>query len=295
MPLTLPRLRLFSHTKCNDGMKEVWGIYRATEFSPNSVEKDKAIMDAVAQRLQQRGCHVVLLTEGDLTARLTAAAVWPQLVVSMGRRQHTLQLLEQLHAQGVAVVNVPQAVAACSRSGLDRLMRRHHLPAAPMHGDHGYWVKRGDEAAQCKADVVYAANDDALERCKADFARRGVADVVVTAHVVGDLVKFYGVRGTGFFKIFYPGDDGESKFGDEQINGQAHHYPFAVEDMARDAETLAALTGLDIYGGDSIVRADGSHCIIDFNDWPSFSRCREDAADAIARCVLAGLQPSDKS
>ena len=41
-----------------------------------------------------------------------------------------------------------------------------------------------------------------------------------------------------------------------------------------------------IYGGDCIVRCDGSYAIIDFNDWPSFSVCRQAAARAIAKLVL---------
>ena len=36
-------------------MKKVIAIYRAEKFSPNSVEKDKAIMDAVCSRLQAKG------------------------------------------------------------------------------------------------------------------------------------------------------------------------------------------------------------------------------------------------
>ena len=36
---------------------------------------------------------------------------------------------------------------------------------------------------------------------------------------------------------------------------------------------------------EAIVRADGSFCVIDFNDWPSFSRCREEAAEAIASLI----------
>ncbi|MFS6554926.1 hypothetical protein VPJ68_05445, partial [Parabacteroides distasonis] len=40
-----------------------------------------------------------------------------------------------------------------------------------------------------------------------------------------------------------------------------------------------------MYGGDAIVTADGNFVIIDFNDWPSFSRCRDEAAEAIAEYV----------
>ena len=101
----------------------------------------------------------------------------------------------------------------------------------------------------------------------------------------GDLVKVYGVRNTGFFRLFYPTDDGISKFGDERYNGMAQHYRFDKEGLQRKADLLAEAVGVDIYGGDCIVKADGTYCIIDFNDWPSFSRCREEAADAIVTLV----------
>ena len=55
-----------------------------------------------------------------------------------------------------------------------------------------------------------------------------------------------------------------------------------------EVERLAAATGVSIYGGDAIVRADGSFCLIDFNDWPSFSRCREEAADVVTELVVNG-------
>ena len=39
-----------------------------------------------------------------------------------------------------------------------------------------------------------------------------------------------------------------------------------------------------IYGGDAII-ADDTAYLIDLNDWPSFSACREDAAKAIAQLI----------
>ena len=43
---------------------------------------------------------------------------------------------------------------------------------------------------------------------------------------------------------------------------------------------------MKIYGGDCIVSDDGQIRIIDFNDWPSFAPCRNEAAPHIARCVM---------
>ena len=114
-----------------------------------------------------------------------------------------------------------------------------------------------------------------------------MTDFVVSAHVVGDLVKFYGVGEGRFFRYYYPTDDGASKFGDEYRNGTACHYPFDEEALRHEAERLAEAVGVSIYGGDAIVRADGSFCLIDFNDWPSFSRCREEAAEEIVKLILS--------
>ena len=112
----------------------------------------------------------------------------------------------------------------------------------------------------------------------------GIDDYVVSAHVVGDLVKWYAVDG-GFFRYYYPSDDGNTKFGDEAINGKANHYAFDADALRQKVEKVAQTIGITAYGGDAIVRADGTFCIIDFNDWPSFSRCREDAAKAIAEAA----------
>ena len=39
--------------------------------------------------------------------------------------------------------------------------------------------------------------------------------MVIEAHVQGDIVKFYGVEGVGFFRYYYSGADAETKFGHE--------------------------------------------------------------------------------
>ena len=46
---------------------KVLAITRAEIYSPNSVEKDRAIMEAVADRLREKGCDVCLIGEDSLT------------------------------------------------------------------------------------------------------------------------------------------------------------------------------------------------------------------------------------
>lgn len=268
-------------------MKQLLAIYRAERFSPNSVGKDKAIMDAVCGLLADEGYTLLYIKEENLAEEgdELLAKIRPNVVLSMGREAQTLALLQREMADGAVVINSSDGVKACARANIDRLMRESNVPVAPLKGDKGYWIKRGDEAAQSKNDVLFAADEAEKKRILAAFKRRGVTQTVTTAHVEGDLVKFYGVLGTGFFRTFYPCDDGISKFGDERINGQSRHYDFSIGDLQRDAERTAELANVAVYGGDCVIRSDGSYAIIDFNDWPSFSRCREEAAKAIASVV----------
>lgn len=78
--------------------------------------------------------------------------------------------------------------------------------------------------AESRHDVQFAATKADVAVVMEAMRRHGVDDIMVSAHVEGDLLKFYGVHGTGFFRYFYPGDDGMSKFGDERLNGRPHHY-----------------------------------------------------------------------
>lgn len=251
-------------------------IQRAEVFSPNSVEKDRAILHTVGEKLCAAGHEVQMVSEEQ-----PFEPVGYDRIFSMGRLPQTLQRL-----QGFKVINSSEGVANSARCQLTGIMQQVGTPLPPSEGSHGYWLKRGDAAAQDKSDVQYAVNRAELNKKITAFQQRGITSYTVSAHVPGDLVKFYGVAGTGFFRYYYPTDDGDTKFDDEQHNGTARHYPFVVEAMQADAEQLAKAVGLQVYGGDCIVREDGSYCVIDFNDWPSFSRCRDEAATAISS--LAG-------
>ena len=266
---------------------KVLAITRAERFSPNSVNKDRAILEAVTHRLQERGCEVNIIGEDAVGTpecpECPESLDTPDLILTMGRRPETLAWLKTTSAK---VINSPTGVENCARNRLQTIMERLGTPTPPKEGTDGYWLKRGDAAAQESGDVVFAPDKEALEAAVRRMQQRGISDYQVSAHVVGDLVKFYGVEQGRFFRYFYPTDDGETKFGDESKNGTAHHYPFQEERLRHEVERLAEAVGVSIYGGDAIIRADGSFCLIDFNDWPSFSRCREEAAEAIAALVI---------
>lgn len=294
----------------------VIGLARAEEFSPNSVEKDRAILEEVVERLNGQIVSerdFLRLANGQMTNDneeplsfhypLSFSKAQKCVILNMGRLKETQDVLKKWEQAGAIVVNPARGVENCRRSRLDALMREKHLPVPPQEGNHGYWLKRGDMSAQVAEDVVFCKDLQALDEAKARFARRGLAETnanddvnfqlknfIVQAHVPGDLVKFYGVEGTGFFRIFYPQEDGDFKFGDEQRNGLPQYYSFQKEKLQSVAEYVSRLTETPVYGGDAIIKSDGDFVIIDFNDWPSFSRCRDDAAAAI--CLLVnGLRP----
>ena len=259
-------------------------VRRAPRFSPNSVDRDDAILHAVCEELQQKLSltnPILVIDEDDFAKVPTKARVY----VTMARSAAALLALGRKTKEGALCVNSVTGVSHCQRTLLTTLMREHHIPMPTERGENGTWLKRGDAAAQSKGDVVFCPDQEALMKAIAGFKARGISEYVTSAHVEGDLVKFYGV-GRRFFRYSYPTDDGFSKFGDEQRNGAARHYPFDEDALRKDAFRLAELTGATAYGGDAIIDERGQYFFIDFNDWPSFSRCRGEAAKAIAEEVM---------
>ncbi|MBR4389754.1 MAG: hypothetical protein IKT00_11320 [Prevotella sp.] len=264
-------------------------ILRDESYSPHCVEKDRAILEEVARRMdigEIIGEKELMGAEGRFNDY--------SLFLSMGRLPQTLSFLTRMMRKGAVVINRPQGVANCSRTVWQRVMREMHGPLPPDNGSFGHWVKRGDGAAQTVDDVVFVPDGESVDECVERFRKRGVMQVTVSAHVPGDVVKFYGVARTVFFRCCYPTDDGDSKFSLERINGCAHHYNFDEGRMKMMAERLATALGVDVFGGDCIVSEDGNFFFIDFNDWPSFSRFKDDAAEAIAEMATRRLEMNIK-
>ena len=277
-------------------------IQRAACYSPNSEEKDLAVLQEVGSLLED----ATIISEDDFvdcfsTYNQSVSSESVDFVnvnsqiISMARSTKALECLKQLEQNGIQVLNPSAGVWACQRSNIDKVMRENHLPLPPDKGDDGYWVKRADTAAQSKEDVCFCHDWSEVEKIKSTFMQRGITNVVTQAHVKGDVVKFYGVEDTGFFRYYYSGDDTETKFGDEERNGKPQYYPFSSSNLQADAEKLACLLQTPIYGGDAIIQEDGSYVIIDFNDLPSFSRCRKEAAKAIVGRMKQKVEASRKT
>lgn len=108
----------------------ILAIGRAERFSPNSVEKDAAILEGVADVLRHDGYVVETVGETALQPGSVAEAC-----LSMGRLPQTLAYLTQMQARGSVVVNSPAGVdLCCNRRRLTEALRmagvRWPLPKA---------------------------------------------------------------------------------------------------------------------------------------------------------------------
>ncbi len=267
------------------------GVSRGGRYSPNHVDNDAAIFEAVCRELQCLGGDVLACTEDEFAGSCFSGKT----VFGMPRSREAVSRLEALERQGSLAVNSASGIRNCRRERLTQLFVSHKVPCPASEIlvmreggfvmpslDFPYWVKRGDSHAMVKEDVCFVACREDAEAVLSDFATRGICSAVVNAHLPGDLVKFYGVAGTGFFYWFYPSSCSHSKFGLEAINGEAEGIPFDALDLQKTCDRAAAVLGLVVYGGDCIVGKDGQIRIIDFNDWPSFAPCRDAAARSIA-------------
>ncbi len=256
-------------------------VFRESHFSPNMVDKDAAILQAVARNMQRKGYK----QNDDIECA--------DIVFTMSREPKMLERLGELERRGVTVINSPAAVTNCNRVRFTRLFVNHHIPiphstictpdkipelSLPL------WIKKGDGYSERPEDVMYAESTYGVEAAMQKMSSLGNSVLVVSEHARGDLVKFYGVRRTRFFRWYYAAD-GHSKFGHETINGQPSRFDFDTNALQTICHRAASVLGIDVYGGDVVVSPGGHFTIIDFNDWPSFSQYKDEAADAISQLV----------
>lgn len=268
--------------------RSCWGIYRESAHSPGRIEDDRAILDSVGAALATRGFDVKLIApDAGFDARFANIFV-------MCERGPILDRLQNAEKTGSIIVNSPDAIRNTYRHRMVGLFARHRVSApvsqivasdaSKARAAIGVWVKRYDFHATEAHDVMYAASEEGWREALSGFAKRGIPFVVAQEHVPGDLVKFYGVRNaiaptdSNWFEWFYHRDKG--------MLGHS----FEVQGLRRAAFGAAAALGLEIFGGDAVIRADGEPVIIDINAWPSYARYRESAAQAIADLLTQRFQ-----
>jgi len=280
---------------------KIAGIMRAGAYSPNHIGNDAAIFNAVADQLRKRGCIVTIYSEDQFNN----GNVKEDIIVNMCREMGSIHKLQKLEDAGALVINSGYGIENCTRERMTRILIGSNIPypdsiivntdesvkdALKKAGFTQCWIKRGDFHAMHKEDVSYVRHPEEAQEVLQEYFLRGIKRAVINRHLVGDLIKFYGVQGTPFFFWFYPFDEGHSKYGHEAINGKSRGLEFDKERMRDICHKASEMLDVKIYGGDCIVSPEGDIRIIDFNDWPSFAPCRQEAAPHIAKCILSTIK-----
>jgi hypothetical protein len=273
------------------------GIMRAGAYSPNHIGNDAAIFNAAADHLRKRGCIVNIYSE----EQFIADEVTEPVIVNMCREMKSIHKLQELEQKGALVINSGFGIENCTRERMTRILVGSNIPypeSLIVNTDEGVtatlkkagftqcWIKRGDFHAMHKEDVSYVRHPEEALEVLQEYFLRGIKRAVINRHLVGDLIKFYGVQGTPFFFWFYPFDLGHSKYGHEAINGKSQGLEFDKEKLRAICQNASEVLDVKVYGGDCIISPEGDIRIIDFNDWPSFAPCRQEAAPHIAKCIL---------
>ncbi len=270
---------------------------RAGAFSPNHIANDASILSNVAEQLRRRGCEVNVYSE----EQLNAGAVTEPVVINMCREQRSLRVLGEMQRDGVTVVNSPAGIADCIRERQTRILIGSNIPfpesvitstdvvikdELKRRGIDKCWIKRADNYAMHKEDVSYVRTPQEAQEVLQEYFLRGITRAVISRHVKGDIVKFYGVQGSSFFHWYFPYDpDHHIDISDAGRSGRIE------TDLKSICSQAAAELNVMVYGGDAVIDADGNITLIDFNDWPSFAPCRAAAATAIAKAVMAMVKP----
>ena len=280
---------------------KIAAIMRAGAYSPNHIGNDAAILNAVTEQLRKRGCEVNIYSE----EQFINGNVKEDIIVNMCRERRSIDLLQKLEDEGRLVINSGHGIENCTRERMTRILMGHNIPYPDSlmvdtdevvkgklikAGFTRCWIKRGDFHAMHKEDVSYVRHPEEAQEVLQEYFLRGIKRAVINKHLVGDLIKFYGVSGSRFFYWFYPFDEGHSKYGHEAINGKSQGLEFDKDRMREICQHASDVLDVKIYGGDCIISPEGDIRIIDFNDWPSFAPCRDAAAPNIAKYILSAIK-----
>lgn len=275
---------------------KIAGVMRAGAFSPNHIGNDTAIFNLTAEELRKRGCSVKVYGEEEFRQ----AEITESVIMAMCREAESIAKLKKLEDEGRLVVNSGYGIENCTRERMTRLLLGNGVPYPDSlivntnenvkdemeeGGFNQVWIKRGDFQTIHREDVSYCRHPEEAQEVLHEYFYRGIKRAVINRHLVGDLIKFYGISGTDFFYWFYPFEGGHSKYGYELINGVSKGIEFDEKKLHEICRRASEVLDVKVYGGDCVISADGSIQLIDFNDWPSFAPCRAEAAKYIAKCI----------
>ena len=269
---------------------KIAGIPRNPKNSPNMSDKDTQLFLKIVEELKKSGHSVEILDEKDELSEEYDA------IFHMSRTATVLEKLAQCEAKEVYVTNSTKGVKNCSREKFMEIFDKNNIrqPAytrintasnnfTPPHLPG--WLKNSSGWSCDANDVQFITTAEEYTKVLSTLAAKGCNEALFCEHITGDIIKFYGVQSEDFFRWYYP-DPTATKFGLEKINGEPQKHNFNSEELHATAIQAAKALSINIFGGDCIVTCEGEIYIIDLNDFPSFSPCRDEAAKKIATSII---------
>lgn len=266
-------------------------IMRSGAFSPNHIGNDAGILNAVAQQLRKRGCVVNVYTE----EQLVAAPPDEPVIISMAREADSVRVLQTLQDSGRLVINSGYGTNNCLRERQANILRASGIPypdSLIVNTDESVkglltrrsftqcWITRGDGQVRHKEDTSYVRTPQEAQDVVQEYFLRGIRRAVISRHIRGELVKFYGLADNSFFHWYFPFDSDHEIYSPADIK--------ALDPRLRElCLKAAAELEVAVFGGEAIYTPAGDIILLAVNDWPTFAPCRTQAAVAIAKTVIA--------
>ena len=278
--------------------KTILAISRQTQHDQGHVSNDAAMFEMVSIKLKEIGYRVDHIDEDNVAEYLASSQ--PKKVISMAQRPENTALLAQLEADGVMIVNSFHAVLNTYRVFMALRLADESVPFAEtrilsslveddlenfeeeayqlLNETFGttFWLKRGDIHAAHPQDVTFITSQETFSTAIESFRERGVQAAIAQKHCEGEVIKFYAVAGGKFFHA------------QNFVTGET--VDIGTTTVQEEAERIAGILGITIYGGDVVISPDGSFLFIDINAWPSFGTVREQAVPAMVQAIVESFE-----
>lgn len=253
-------------------------------------DKDMQLFNKIAEELKNRGHSVEILDEkDDISTEYDA-------IFHMSRTTTTLEKLAKYETKGLYVTNPANGVKNCSRKKFMEILDKSNI-RQPSYTHINTttdknknlqfpgWLKKSEGWACDACDVQFITSQEEYKKALSTLVAKGCKEAIFCEHITGDIIKFYGIRSEDFFRHHYP-DPTTTKFGLEKINGIPQRHKFDPKKLHTTVFQAAKALNINIFGGDCIITAEEEIYIIDLNDFPSFSACRDEAAKKIATSII---------
>lgn len=276
---------------------KIAGIMRAGAFSPNHIGNDSAIFNIAAEQLRKRGCIVNVYSE----EQFITSGVTESVIVNMCREPRSIELLQKFEDNGALVINSGYGIENCVRERMARILMGNNIPypeSLIVSTDEAIrdilvkahisrcWIKRGDSHTMHNEDITYVRHPEEAQEILQEYFLRGIKRAVINRHLDGELIKFYGIAGTPFFYWLSEKDSSNAR----KAPGKSKNPDFDEDKLKALCNAAAEILDVSIYGGDCVISSDGKMRIIDFDDWPSFAPCRQEAATQIAKFIMSAIK-----